>query len=162
LFGMFFRISRTRPSHLGLTRARWPENSVLGYLGFLLMTPLVLAAYVLTLSILGISPEDHAFKKLSQESLGIGDWALLLSRAVVWAPILEELLFRGVLQGWLRRASFFGHVSVLLGTLAWGVLVLVASLSSPPDQPAKTINAGPLIFTGVMALGYGCALFWVW
>jgi membrane protease YdiL (CAAX protease family) len=162
LFGMFFRISRTRPSHLGFTRARWIQNSFLGYLGFLLLTPVVFGTYALVLSLLGISPQDHVFKKLIQESPGIADWTLIVSQAVFWAPILEETLFRGVLQGWLRRGSFFGHVVVMLGTLAWGLLVFVDSLSSPADQPAKEINAGPLIFAGIMALVYGCGLLWVW
>ena len=38
------------------------------------------------------------------------EWVLLFFSAVVAAPMTEEMLFRGVIQGWLRRASLNGHI----------------------------------------------------
>jgi membrane protease YdiL (CAAX protease family) len=74
------------------------------------------------------------------------EWALLLFAAVVAAPLTEELLFRGVLLGWLRRASAIGHVvvaatalmaSILLsapdasGDFKWEALLVVGLLVPP-------------------------------
>ena len=84
LFWVLFQTSRTRPSHLGLSCARWPQNTVVGYLGFLMLTPLVLGFYFVVLLVLwlvfGVSPDKHPWEKLSQEPLMLREWALLLAR----------------------------------------------------------------------------------
>ncbi|HWY86236.1 MAG TPA: CPBP family glutamic-type intramembrane protease, partial [Gemmataceae bacterium] len=166
VFWVLFQTSRTRPSHLGLTCARWRQNTALGYLAFLLLTPLILGFYFLIQLLLSLafdtSPMEHPIKKLSEESLITPEWVLLMGEAILVASLLEELMFRGVLQGWLRRCSLSGHIMMILVTLGWGMYVLLTSLFPLPDQPARDVSAGPLVFAGIMAVGYGFALqrFW--
>jgi membrane protease YdiL (CAAX protease family) len=162
----FFLKSGTRPSHLGLTRARWLQNGVLGYLSFLVLTPLVLGLFFFILLLLRMlfdeTPESHVLEKLSQEiSTGV-EWLLFFFWAIVSAPLLEELIFRGILQGWLRRASFLGHILFVVVTLAWVVFIFLVSLFPLPDQPVREASVGALIFAIVMAVSYAYAAYRIW
>jgi membrane protease YdiL (CAAX protease family) len=162
----FFIKSGTRPSHLGLTRARWLQNSSLGYLSFLILTPLVLGLFFVILllmrAVLDEMPETHVLERLSKEISTSVEWLLFFFWAIVSAPLLEELIFRGVLQGWLRRASLLGHVVFVLVTLAWVVFIFLLSLFPLADQTVKDANVGALIFAIVMATGYLFAVYRIW
>jgi membrane protease YdiL (CAAX protease family) len=166
VFWLLFQASRTRPSHLGLTIARWPQNSILGYLSFLALTPIVQGSYVLVVLlfnwVFGAIPEDHQLKKISEEHLAAVEWILLFGEAIISAPLLEELLFRGVLQGWLRRASFSGHVVVILVALGPGLIVFLNALFAESTEPAEYSNAGPLIFTIAVTVIYAWMLYRKW
>lgn len=167
LFFMLFTGSKTRPLQLGLTWSRWPPNVFLGYGGFLVLTPLVLGLYFLILllstKVLLLAPPDaHPLEDLSKESLLLSEWGLIFFRAALAAALLEEVMFRGVLQGWLRRASFGGHVTMMIITLALGLVAYLNTLVRGPDDPPKEPNIGPLCFAIVMAVGYGFAVYRVW
>jgi membrane protease YdiL (CAAX protease family) len=165
LVRLFFLVSRTRPSHLGLTPARWPHNTLVGYFSFLVLTPVVIGLYVLILVLMQLlqsaAPQPHPFGKLSQEGLMPVEWALFFLQAIVCAPVLEEVMFRGVLQGWLRRAPFLGHVMITAATVLWGLSAFLASLVVDRDG-ARGPNLGPLVFAVVMAAGYGWGVYRVW
>ncbi len=83
LFWLLFAASATRPSHVGMTLARWRQNIVLGTLAFLVVTPLVLGFYAVVQLLfrlaLDSSPDTHALDKLAQEDL----------RAIEWVPALR-------------------------------------------------------------------------
>jgi membrane protease YdiL (CAAX protease family) len=171
IFWLLFQFTRTRPSHLGMTRARWPQNVFLGYLSFLVLTPVVLGCYLLVLLLLGGVHETHELETLFKEitsapaprpSFALVEWILLVCLPVVAAPVLEETVFRGVLQGWLRRASLVGHVPVMGITLAIGLQAYLKSIFGDPTQLTTEANIGPLIFAVIMTLGYGCAIYLVW
>jgi membrane protease YdiL (CAAX protease family) len=176
LIWILFISSRTRPSHLGLTLARWPQNVFLGYCGFLVVTPLLLGLYFLILLLI---PRDmHPFEELGKEPLTVVEWGLLFFRASIAAALMEEVIFRGVLQGWLRRASMIGHVTLIFITLFLGFTAFLTSIfgntegmvkfmnalngDGGPVPPLKDPNAGPLIFVLILALGYGFILFRWW
>src|SRR5439155_25306608 len=55
IFWLLFQSSRTRPSHLGITCARWRQNCALGYLAFLVSTPLILGLYLLIVWLLRLA-----------------------------------------------------------------------------------------------------------
>ncbi len=76
-------------------------------------------------------------------------------------PVVEELLFRGILQGWLRRATLVGHTVVIMLTLVAGLYAYLISLVPIPDQPAREPALGPLVFAAAMALSYGVAVYYV-
>jgi membrane protease YdiL (CAAX protease family) len=100
---------------LGFHQARLLPDLVGGYLVWLVLTPVVLSLYCLIL--LFIPPESHTLIKLVQEHPSPIEWGLLVFQAVLAAPILEELIFRGVLQFWLTRKVNGGHAAVV-GALA--------------------------------------------
>ena len=112
----------------------------------------------------------HPIEKLLNEnsSSGVIVWAVFA--AVIAAPIVEEFLFRGILQGWLEKAFFRTRVLVNaeLATEAGGKDVTIATPSAPTFlwQPVilssvtfALLHAGhgpdpiPLFFLAVV-LGY--------
>jgi membrane protease YdiL (CAAX protease family) len=114
LFALLFIMTGSRPHHFGLTCSRWSANVALGMLGFIVATPIVLGLFAL-LS-LGTSHKPHQLEMLGLTDPPWWEWTLIGFQAIVAAPLLEELLFRGLLQSWLRRASLTGHVVLLTVT----------------------------------------------
>jgi membrane protease YdiL (CAAX protease family) len=108
-------LSGTYPADLGLSPSRWRANLLLGYVGFVLATPVVLL--VNTLLSLGHVVKEHPFEDLARTGMSPVEWCLMFFSAMVMAPLIEELLFRGLLLGWLRRASLAGHVTLLTAGL---------------------------------------------
>jgi membrane protease YdiL (CAAX protease family) len=112
-----------RPGQLGLTARRWGANLGRGFLLWLLLSPVVwtLNWAVATLydRWLPGGPEEmsqrlHPFHRLSKQGLFPSEWFLLVFAAVVVAPVLEELLFRGVIQSWCARAAWCSHAALAL------------------------------------------------
>src|SRR5262249_49158976 len=116
------RASNTQPYQLGLTTHRLGRNVLLGALGWLILTPPVLvlneAVYQ---AYQWLAPEQvgqHPFTQLAKGGLTGSEWLALVFLAVVAAPVLEELLFRGLLQPWLARRWWGGHAAMLLAVAA--------------------------------------------
>src|SRR5262249_20814439 len=99
LFGVLYAGSRTRPAQIGLSAARWPQNTILGYVVFLALTPIVLGLYFLILlffrEILQMPTATHPLEKLGKEPLTPVEWFLIFVRAPVVAAVMEEVAFRG-------------------------------------------------------------------
>jgi membrane protease YdiL (CAAX protease family) len=93
-----------------VTGRRWARNVVAGYLTWLLVTPAAFLVFVLAnlahAGLTGRPPDKHPLTVLG-ESAGHREWALFVLQTVVLAPVLEELVFRGLLLPWLasRRPS---------------------------------------------------------
>ena len=102
LFSLLRPRGRLEPYQIGLTRHRLFENITLGYLAWVLVTPVVFA--VLTgadaVNSLWSPSEKHPFVQLSQGKIPALEWGLLFFVAAVAAPVLEEILFRGLIQRW--------------------------------------------------------------
>jgi membrane protease YdiL (CAAX protease family) len=130
---LVWRLSGTRPYQLGLSTRRLPANVFLGYLGWLVMCPVVyflsFAAEWCYLEWTGRRSEPHQLTRLVEEQQGPEGWVLFWLLAVVCAPVLEELLFRGVLLGWARARAWGGGL-ILAITLAGSALVGVLTLAS--------------------------------
>lgn len=133
IFYCLFAASSTRPKDIGMTAARWRQNVVVGYLTWFVLTPLVWTLFAVCL--LFAVPEEHPLSMLAHADLSAIEWILFVFQAGVYAPVTEELFFRGVLMGWLRRASFAGHCTI-------AVLALAAAALSTLDVPAQ--NSGAL------------------
>jgi membrane protease YdiL (CAAX protease family) len=105
-----------RPYQLGLVgkgAARW---FVLGWLFWLAVTPPALAINSLAEwayeGVLQTSPEKHPIELIGHLPLQLSDWLLVFVVAVLLAPILEELLFRGVLQPWFATRRRGGDIAI--------------------------------------------------
>ena len=118
LFASLRSLSGTYPPDLGVSLSRWPANLLLGYVAFVLATrPLLTLNGVLSLL---SYVREHQYEELGQAGMRLDEWCLMFFAATVAAPITEELLFRGLIQGWLRRASLAGHVAIII------VMVLIS------------------------------------
>lgn len=169
LTAILFGVSRTRPHQLGVTRARWAANVILGVLAFLVLAPIALGVYYLVTLV--FPAEKNAFEVLVAQGLDPHEWALLVFMTVIGAPLTEEWLFRGILQGWLRRASLIGQATFLLAIFLGGAMPVTAVLLSEaahqlqPDQveppAAAAVHAA---IASVAFYGLFVALYagWLW
>jgi len=106
-------VSGTQLYQLGWTTHRLATNIQLGILGWLILQPLVLAVNALaTVAYKALTEaplRPHPLEQLARhEPLGI-DWFLLVFTAVVVAPVMEELLCRGIMQPWAASRPYGGN-----------------------------------------------------
>lgn len=128
------------PRSDGLARLGWHRGRGIlteigcGLLGYLAMLPVFAACVLATLVIVLIrgavykaagqgeppNPENPVFEMVAKSS---GSWLFLLifALATVWAPVMEETVFRGALYRFLRgRASVV--VAAVASALAFGLM----------------------------------------
>lgn len=152
VFLILHALSRTRPSRYGMTPVRAVPNAILGYLVWLVLTPVVLTVFFLAIQ--GMSADQlqqHPLERLGREKVPLWpvEWALVAFQAVIAAPLVEELVFRGILLGWLRRATLVGHGVVASGALLCGVLAMIGP-RFPETGPPGELKYEPFLF--VLAL----------
>jgi membrane protease YdiL (CAAX protease family) len=140
---VFLRVVRgVRPYQLGLIAQRWLENSSLGVLAGIGLTPVVLGVHALTnwvyVRIAGAPPE-HPLSEMANHQASSLELVMLIFTAVCAAPILEELFFRGLLQPWFASRPYGGSVAM--------VLALAVPIEGLPQ-------IAPFIFVAVMVPGY--------
>ncbi|MGC8644128.1 MAG: CPBP family intramembrane glutamic endopeptidase [Isosphaeraceae bacterium] len=136
--------SRATLADFGLDLSNWREQMAVGGVAALLMTPAVLAVQSIAIRIW--PPHSHPVEDMLLEEFTAGVAVLAVFSTMILAPMIEELLFRGVIQRWLTRllgdrqdapASLGDLEPVPLVTDAW----VDASMEGNPDQPPK--NAFP-------------------
>jgi membrane protease YdiL (CAAX protease family) len=158
-------VSGTRPYQLGLTMVRVGRNVVAGLLAWVCLTPftyLVFALAIWLTALLGVKEIRHPLEMLGRTRLSGGEWALILVSAVVAAPAIEELVFRGVVQPWLARRSWGGFVGV--------VAALLLAIAFHQEGLKKTFDERHAIgfvrelipYFFVLALVPGFLLLWKW
>jgi membrane protease YdiL (CAAX protease family) len=99
--------SGARLRDLGLSLAGWRRQVAVGTVALLLLLPIVYTVQFACVKYLDVPrPEDraHPVEKMLREELTGGLAYLAVLTAVILAPILEELLFRGIIQSWLIKA----------------------------------------------------------
>jgi membrane protease YdiL (CAAX protease family) len=175
-------LSGTRPYQVGLTTHRLFWNVLAGLLAWVCLTPFVYVVLDLvnwlTSRLFHVAPEEHPLTRLSQAGLSTGDWILLVISAVVVAPVLEELVFRGVVQPWLARRPWGGGAALffaLLVTLGYRYQGLEAAMHAH-NVPDLGRELAPVLFIFALVPGllflevrtgstvpgaiYGTSLFW--
>jgi membrane protease YdiL (CAAX protease family) len=95
--------ARARLADFGLTLVDWRRQVAVGAAAALLMTPAVHAVQGLAVRVWG-------YQKHPVEQMVLGDFSpgialLAVVSTVVLAPLVEELLFRGIVQRWLVRLA---------------------------------------------------------
>jgi membrane protease YdiL (CAAX protease family) len=114
-------MSGTRPSQLGLTRRRLVRNVLAGALGALLLTPLCLGLNWLVVTLYhswgGGGTQEHPLTLLAEQHLAPAEWLVWGTSAVVAAPLVEELVFRGMLQPWFAGRRWGGHAAMAAALL---------------------------------------------
>jgi membrane protease YdiL (CAAX protease family) len=127
---------------LGFGLPRWSDVGTIvrwSLLLFLLQAAAGVLVSLVVPALRGVSPDNTSFLV----GLPVGELVLVAVAAVVIAPVVEELLFRGLLlQGLMLRIGFWP--AALLSSLAFGVLHM-ASLDAA--------GAALALATGVMGFG---------
>jgi len=91
-------------AQLGLSSHRLGTNYLLGYLGWLVLTPLSFAVFMAAIALLTNQPQKHPLTDLGNLA-GRRELIVFALNAALLAPLLEELLFRGILLPWLLQAE---------------------------------------------------------
>ncbi|HZY86693.1 MAG TPA: CPBP family intramembrane glutamic endopeptidase, partial [Gemmataceae bacterium] len=65
----------------------------------------------------GAPTEEHPLTQVAQMGLSPVEWGLLVVSAVVAAPVVEELVFRGMLQPWFAKRPEGGAAALALAFL---------------------------------------------
>jgi membrane protease YdiL (CAAX protease family) len=141
-----------RASHFGLTRARPSANVALGLVAFLILTPLIYSIYALLVLVLGQTGE---YPQLDLVKQGFPDWEwvfLVLTTALA-VPVLEEVVFRGLVMNWLRRTWLTGHATLMFLTL------FIAGLG--PRNEGLAWHESPATFGALLVIAYAGLLAWL-
>jgi membrane protease YdiL (CAAX protease family) len=101
---VFYVLRGIPPGRIGLTQRLLGRNVLAGVGAWLLITPLVfvvnlLATYLQTLADPG-GVQEHPLTRIAEQRPTAPELAVLVVSAVVAAPVVEETVFRGVLQPW--------------------------------------------------------------
>lgn len=111
-------VSGTQLYQFGWTAQRLAPNILLGLLAWLLATPLVLCLFIGVVSgyevWFHLHPEQHPVSRLLQSSTEPADWFMTILTVIVVAPLLEELQFRGLIQGWATRRTWRADLVMVL------------------------------------------------
>jgi membrane protease YdiL (CAAX protease family) len=97
-------VRRAKPFQLGLHFRDWKRYAAIGFLSYFVAAPAVFATNYFALKLFEGTP--HAIEDVLRKSPTVTHFMDAAVMAVIVAPILEELGFRGVLLPYLR--SFLG------------------------------------------------------
>ncbi len=92
----------------GIRGRSFPEMLLMSGKAFCMVVPLVLAIQRLLTE---LQPYDHDTISQLKDNFSLATVIVTWFGAVLVAPVCEELLFRGVLQGWLQRIQFGSSVN---------------------------------------------------
>ncbi len=116
---------------LGLSLDHCRRNVGLGVAAFFVATPYVMAVQLVAVTIFPRNSR-HKLEKMLREGLHAGDIALAYLSAALLAPLVEEILFRGILQGWLTRLQRKPEPTLGVSEL---LIDPIEPVPRPPSQP---------------------------
>lgn len=96
----------------GLTGQHIGRDLWIGFVSFLVVTPYVQIVFGLAVHVFRISARKHPLENMLR--LEADRWPFIIFAylsAVILAPVAEELIFRGLIQGWLQRLYREGQAS---------------------------------------------------
>lgn len=132
-------------AQMGLTRERSGLNLVAGYLGWLVLTPVVFGVFATSLALLAPNPEKHPLMDLGAWA-GQREWLVFALQAAILAPIGEELVFRGLLLPWLAEPPKSDRID--------------PTLFVQPDQRSHLVYAAALLHSSSETLASVAAGNW--
>jgi membrane protease YdiL (CAAX protease family) len=152
----FLFSSDARAYQVGWTSRHIGRDVLLGVVSTVAITPLAQTVNLVVGELWRryvTEPTPHALTKISESQPQLIDWILIFLSAVIIAAILEELLFRAILQSWATSRSYGGDVMtgaavVLSSGLVWEPVRHAAGLGE------AAIAACPLFFALAMGLVY--------
>jgi membrane protease YdiL (CAAX protease family) len=125
---VLYHVAAIRPSRIGLTQQRLRRNMLIGVVAWIVVTPVVLGLNIFVEHAIRSSRPDtiqeHPLTLLAKAQPTGTEWALLVFSAVVAAPVLEETLYRGILQSTFVSYRNGGAIAM---AAAFGVATLPRS-----------------------------------
>jgi membrane protease YdiL (CAAX protease family) len=94
--------SGARLRDFGLSGSGWWRQAAVGVVAMLITTPVVFLVQLGAISVWG--PNSHPLEKMLREHFSVDVGYLALVTGVILAPMLEELTFRAIFQGWLIKS----------------------------------------------------------
>jgi membrane protease YdiL (CAAX protease family) len=161
---LLFRVSGTRPAQLGLTAHALGRNLLAGVLGALVLSPAVLGLNYLVEQLYLSSgagvPQEHPLTVVAKQSLAPAEWVLVFLTGMVTAPVLEELIFRGMLQPYFAARCWGGHVA-MTAAFAWALATCWGRARAAWSSGAGPFleQAAPAVFVLVLVPIY-LAVWW--
>jgi membrane protease YdiL (CAAX protease family) len=147
---VLFRGSGTLPSQLGLTTRDLRRNVLAGVVGVALLAPPVFGLNYLVLYLyrqgLPGPVEEHPFTLVAGRELWPVEWVLLAFDAVVAAAVLEELIFRGLLQPYFIARPWGGHAALT------GAVACALAFRWDRIREAGPLGLGPVLEEATPAL----------
>ncbi len=133
-------------AQLGFSFARWWKHIAIGVVAAFACIPFV---YALMAAIsLGFDNKySHPLLEAMKSEGSIAAYLLAVTSAVIFAPLVEEFLFRVLIQGWLQSAPFGSIKSIFLGQREASQLAFVASSSDIVSVPNQDNPYAPLNVT---------------
>ena len=135
---------RASLAQLGFGFIRWWKHLAIGVIAALASIPLV---YALMAAVNFGFDSTYAHPLLEEMKLAgsLPAYLLAVTSAVLIAPLVEEFLFRVLIQGWLQSAPFGSIKSIFLGQaeesqLAFGTTPADVSIAPNPDNPYSPLN----------------------
>ncbi len=128
--------SGVRLRDLGLQFSGWRRQVAIGVVALVWLLPIIYTVQVASLQLPGVPDENqraHPVQKMLKEDPTGSVAYLAVLTAVLLAPALEELLFRGVLQSWLIQA--LNDLALWLKRLRSRPLPPSPDLSEIPEIP---------------------------
>jgi membrane protease YdiL (CAAX protease family) len=133
IFWLSLKLTKQHP----LKQPKALQNVVNGYLMWLLVTPAALCIYsvanMLHVYLTNSPPDTHPLTKM-MNSAGWREWGLFLLQTTVLAPVMEELIFRGLLLPWLCQRRQIPNKDPLVvlppqrSALVFGFAILIAAM----------------------------------
>ncbi len=137
---------------MGLSTRRWFTDSVRGLLAGLAVFPVCIALFSLSEVLIPEAfQQTHVVLVFLRQDAALSGKLVAVAAAVLVAPVVEEVLYRGILQTALRRVLG----GPWPGILAAGALFTLAHLSfaADPVRPVALEDLAPL-FALAVVLGY--------
>ena len=153
-FTWLFLRHGVRPRDFGLTFRRGPGDITVGLTAMILFTPILLGLHALARWIFGERPQPFTVENTANFTWW--EWGLVAFQVCVSAPLIEETLFRGILQRWLRRATLRGQYAIVLATL---VLAGFAVSYRDADTDEALTDVAPMVFAVLLVGVYLYALY---
>ncbi len=108
-------VSGTRPYQLGLSTHRLPGNLLVGLLTAFCVNPFAQGVFLVITTVqrhFDTQPENHPIAEMAKAPLHWYEWVLIVVSTMAAAPVVEELLFRGLLQRWFSAERRRGLIAV--------------------------------------------------
>jgi membrane protease YdiL (CAAX protease family) len=154
--------SNARLYQLGLSGRRIGWDVGLGVISLCALTPFVNTVHGAVAWLWReyvVAPVPHPLEQISQTQPQLIDWLLIFFSAVVTAAVVEELLFRAILQPWFASRSHGGDIALGASVCAAALSVVgpvraVLTSQGPDLGRSVLIASAPLLFVLALVPAY--------
>src|SRR5262249_680612 len=135
-----------------------PRALALGLGAALILIPAILSLNDLVVRLYGllvkVPTQQHALVQLTRTPLLPFEWVFWVIVAVVIAPVLEEILFRCAVQGYVLARPLGGYIVVVLAILIAYAGSTEAIQAASPAAIDQLDAYMPVLFMLVLGLGF--------